>query len=105
MMQIQVIASKRFKELVPHYLATGAGGLLVLAALVLTVEMTYKISVDSANGTAMNLFGAGFDAANALPWAVAGGLWLAGGWLFNAARLRLARAWGEIQAGIAAARA
>jgi branched-chain amino acid transport system permease protein len=105
MMQLPVIARKRFRELVPHYLRTGAAGLLVLAALILTVEMTYKISVDSSNGTLMKLFGIEFDAASAPPWAVAGGLWLVGGWLFDAARRRLANAWGEIQADIAGARA
>ena len=53
----------------------------------------------------MNLFGVAFDASSALPWAVAGGLWLVGGWLFNAARRRLANTWGEIQADIAGAQA
>jgi branched-chain amino acid transport system permease protein len=105
MMQLPVIARGRFRELVPHYARTGAAGLLLLAALVLTVEMTYKMSVDSSNGTALSLFGIAFDAANALPWTVAAGLWLAGGWLFNGARRRLANAWGEIQAEIAGARA
>ncbi len=105
MMQLPVIARKRFGELLPHYARTGAAGVLVLAALILTVEMTYKVSVDSANGTVMNLFGVEFDAASALPWAIAGGLWLVGGWLFHLARLRLARTWGDIQAEIAGARA
>ena len=105
MMQLPVIARKRFKELVPHYARTGAAGLLLLAALVLSVEMTYKISVDSANGTVMKLFGVEFDAAGAGAWALAGGLWLVGGWLFDRARRRLANAWGEIQADISGARA
>jgi len=105
MMQLPVIARKRFRELLPHYARTGAAGVLVLAALVLTVEMTYKVSVDSANGTVMNLFGVEFDAASALPWLLAIALWIVGGWLFNAARRRLANAWGEIQADIAGARA
>ena len=104
MMQLPVIARKRFRELVPHYARTGAAGLLVLAALILTVEMTYKVSVDSANGTVMKLFGIEFDAASALPWMIAIGLWVVGGWLFNAARRRLAHTWGEIQADIAGAR-
>jgi branched-chain amino acid transport system permease protein len=104
MMQFPVIARKRFRELVPHYARTGATGLLVLAALVLTVEMTYKVSVDSANGTLMRMVGVEFDAAGALPWAVAIGLWIVGGFLFDRARKRLARAWGEIQADIAGAR-
>jgi branched-chain amino acid transport system permease protein len=103
MMQFPVLARGRFRELVPHYARTGAAGLLVLAALVLTVEMTYKVSVDSANGTMMKLFGIEFDAAGALPWALALGLWLVGGFLFDKARRRLAGAWGEIQADIAAA--
>jgi branched-chain amino acid transport system permease protein len=103
MMQLPVIARRRFRELVPHYARTGAAGLLVLAALVLTVEMTYKVSVDSANGTVMKMFGIEFDAASALPWALALGLWIVGGWLFQAARRRLADAWGEIQAEIAEA--
>ena len=98
MMQVQLIARRRFRRIAPHYLAAGASGLLVLAALILTVEMTYKISVDSADGALMKLFGVEFDAAAALPWAVAGGLWIAGGWLFNMARKRVARVWGEIQA-------
>ena len=105
MMQFPVIARRRFRALVPHYLASGASGLLVLAALVLTVEMTYKVSVDSSNGTAMKLMGAEFDASNPMPWAVAIGLWIVGGWLFNIARRRLSNLWGEIQAEIAEARA
>ena len=104
-MQLPVIARGRFRSLLPHYARTGAAGLLVLAALVLTVEMTYKVSVDSANGTAMNLLGIDFDAAGAPPWALAGGLWIVGGWLFRRAWLRLSHAWGEIQAEIAGARA
>jgi branched-chain amino acid transport system permease protein len=98
MMQVQLIARKRFGRIAPDYLAAGASGLLLLAALILTVEMTYKVSVDSADGTLMALFGVEFDAAAALPWVVAIGLWSAGGSLFNAARKRVARVWGEIQA-------
>jgi len=100
MMQVQLIARKRFARMAPHYLAAGTSGLLVLSALILTVEMTYKVSVDSSSGTLMKLFGVDSAAAAALPWAVAMGLWIAGGWLLNAARKRVARAWGEFQAEI-----
>ena len=105
MMQLPVLARGRFKELLPHYARTGAAGLLLLAALVLTVEMTYKVSVDSANGTVMKMFGVAFDAAGLVPWSLAVGLWLVGGWIFNATRRRLVQAWGDIQADIAEARA
>ena len=105
MLQVQLIARKRFRRVAPHYLAAGACGLLLLAALILTVEMTYKISVDSADGTLMNLFGVQFDAATALPWASAVGLWIVGGVLFNLARKRVARVLGEIQTEFLQARA
>jgi branched-chain amino acid transport system permease protein len=102
MMQLPVIAKKRFKRLVPVYCAAGGAGLLVLAALVLTIEMTYKVSVDSATGTAMKLFGIEFDAGSTGPWILAVALWVVGGWLFNRARKRVAHTWGEIQAELAA---
>lgn len=105
MMQLPVIARKRFGELVPRYAAAGAAGLLLLAAIVLTIEMTYKVSVDSANGTVMKLFGVEFDAAAPVPWILAAVLWIAGGWLFNVARKRVASLWGEIQAELAEQRA
>jgi len=98
MMQVQLIARKRFGRIWRLYAAAAASGVLVLAAVILTVEMTYKVSVDSSNGTLMKLFGAEFDAATAGPWAVAIGLWIVGGWLFNAARKRVAHTYGEIQA-------
>jgi branched-chain amino acid transport system permease protein len=97
MMQVQLIARKRFARIAPHYPAAAAGGLLLLAALILTVEMTYKVSVDNSGGAAVKLFGVEFDAAARLSWAVAIGLWIAGGWLFSWARRRAARVWDEIQ--------
>jgi branched-chain amino acid transport system permease protein len=100
MMQVQLIARKRFARIAPHYPPAIAGGLLLLAALILTVEMTYKVSVDNSGGTAMQLFGIEFDAAGAMPWAVAIMLWITGGALFRWAVQRVTRVWGEIQAEI-----
>ena len=105
MMQLPVIAKKRFGRLVRPYCAAGAAGLLVLAALVLTIEMTYKVSVDSATGTAMKMFGIEFDAGSAGPWILAGVLWIIGGWLFRRTSRRVSVTWGEIQAELAEQRA
>jgi branched-chain amino acid transport system permease protein len=98
MMQVQLVARQRFGRIWRHYVTAGASSLLVLAAVILTVEMTYKVSVDSSGGTLMKLFGVEFDAAAAGPWAVAIGLWIVGGWCFNVTRKRVAHVYGEIQA-------
>jgi branched-chain amino acid transport system permease protein len=105
MMQVQLVARKRFKQILPHYVPVFATGLLLLAALILTVEMTYKVSVDNSGGTAMTLFDVDFDAATAPPWIAAGALWLVGGVSFNWAWKRLVRVWDGIEAEFAKARA
>jgi branched-chain amino acid transport system permease protein len=97
MMQVRLIQRRQFARIAPHYLAASAGGLLLLAALILTVEMTYKVSVDNAGGILMSLFGIEFDAAGTVPWAVAIGLWFIGGFLSWLTGRRVARVWGEIQ--------
>jgi branched-chain amino acid transport system permease protein len=104
MLQARLIARKRFMRIAPHYLFAAVAGLLLLAALILTVEMTYKVSVDSADGTLMTLFGVDFDAAEATPWVLTAGLWIAGGWLFGIARRRVVTVWDEIQAEFAQGR-
>ena len=73
-------------------------------ALVLMVEMTYTISVDSANGTVMKLFGSRVRRrGRRCPGRVAIGLLVVGGVAVRAdAPAASADAWGEIQAAIAA---
>lgn len=97
-MQIPLLARRRLGALLPAYARGAAAGLVLLAAIILTVELIYKVQVDSANGTAMRLFGIGFDAASVLPWVVAGGLWLLGlaGWRWAVARVRAD--WDRVQA-------
>ena len=76
--------------MLPSYAQAGAAGLVLLAATILTVEMIYKVQVDSANGTAMTLLGIGFDAATLAPWIVAAALWGIGyaAWRWAGAKVR-----------------
>jgi branched-chain amino acid transport system permease protein len=76
-------------------------GLILLAALILTVELTYKLQIDSDNGTAMTLAGFSFDASSFKPWAVAVVLWLAGALGWRAAVARVHQAWDAVQAEMA----
>ncbi|GJG98268.1 branched-chain amino acid ABC transporter permease [Cupriavidus pauculus] len=78
LMQLPLVAKKKLGRMVPSYAQAGVAGLVLLAAMILTVEMVYKVQVDSANGTAMSLMGIGFDAGTLPPWVVAAVLWAVG---------------------------
>lgn len=88
--QVPLIAARRFRQMLPSYGQGTLAALVLLAALILTVEMVYKVQVDSANGTAMSLAGIGFDAGTPVPWVVAAVLWAVGAvaWRWAAARVR-----------------
>ncbi|WP_066738064.1 branched-chain amino acid ABC transporter permease [Cupriavidus sp. D384] len=90
LMQLPLVAKRQFGRMLPSYARAGVAGLVLLAAMILTVEMVYKVQVDSANGTAMLLLGIGFDAGTLLPWIVAAALWAVGyaAWRWAAAKVR-----------------
>lgn len=90
LMQLPLVARKKFGRMVPSYAQAGVAGLVLLAAMILTVEMVYKVQVDSANGTAMSLMGIGFDAGTLTPWVVAAVLWAVGyaAWRWTTGKVR-----------------
>ncbi|CAG2146327.1 leucine/isoleucine/valine transporter permease subunit [compost metagenome] len=90
LMQVPLLAKKRLGRMLPSYGQAALAGLVLLAALILTVELVYKVQVDSANGTAMRLFGVAFDAGTVAPWIVAAALWAVGyvAWRWAAGRVR-----------------
>jgi branched-chain amino acid transport system permease protein len=90
MMQMPLVAKKQFGRMLPYYGRAAVAGAVLLAALILTVEMVYKVQVDSANGTAMSLLGVGFDAGTFTPWIVAAALWALGyaAWRWATAQVR-----------------
>jgi len=90
LMQMPLLAKKRFGRMLPSYGQAAVAGLVLLAALILTVELVYKVQVDSANGTAMRLFGVAFDAGTVAPWIVAAALWAVGyvAWRWAGSRVR-----------------
>lgn len=90
LMQLPLLAKKQLARMLPSYARAGVAGLVLLAAVILTVEMVYKVQVDSANGTAMSLLGIGFDAGTLPPWIVAAALWALGyaAWRWATAKVR-----------------
>ena len=90
LMQVPLLAKKRLGRMLPSYGQAAVAGLVLLAALILTVELVYKVQVDSANGTAMRLFGMAYDARTVAPWIVAAALWAVGyvAWRWAGGRVR-----------------
>jgi branched-chain amino acid transport system permease protein len=79
-----------------------AFSLVAFAGFAMLTEMLYHLSFDSANGTAMNLFGVASDTASAAPWTLAGILLMAGSAGFLFAKPGFQRAWESVHADLAA---
>jgi branched-chain amino acid transport system permease protein len=105
MKQVPLIVARKLQRMLPSYAVALGAGLIVLCALVLTVELVYKIQIDSDNGTAMTLVGLSFDAASWMPWAVAAVLWVLGVLAGRIAAARVRNAWDQVQREIAGSRA
>jgi len=104
-MQMPLLAKGKLRRMLPSYAAAAGAGAVLLAALILTVELVYKLQVDSANGTDMTLIGIGFDAASFVPWVVAAAIWLVGALSWRAATAKVRRAWDKVQMEIAGGKA
>jgi len=105
MKQVPLIAARKLHRMLPSYAAVLGAAMMVLCALVLTVELVYKLQIDSDNGTAMRLAGLSFDAASWAPRAVAAMLWVLGALASRLAAARLRDAWDRVQREIAGSNA
>ncbi|HKT92584.1 MAG TPA: branched-chain amino acid ABC transporter permease, partial [Paraburkholderia sp.] len=101
MKQVPLIAARKLHRMLPSYASALGAALILLGALVLTVELVYKVQIDSDNGTAMAFFGLNFDAASWKPWAVAAVLWALGAQAGRLAAARVRDAWDGVQREIA----
>jgi branched-chain amino acid transport system permease protein len=95
--EVPLITAHKLGRMLPSYSVALGAGLVLLTALILTVELIYKLQIDSDTGTGMTLAGFGFDVSSLKPWAVAAALWMAGALGWRAAVARVHRAWEEVQ--------
>jgi branched-chain amino acid transport system permease protein len=94
------------RKLIPSYAVASVAGFVLLLGLIGLVEMTYQIEVNKEqSGTAMSLFGVAFDAADAMPWAVAVALLLAGAGMLKVAIGMVRHAWADVTVAINARKA
>ena len=71
-----------------------------LIGIIMSIEMLYHLTLESANGTEMKLFGAMVDTAKPHAWAIALALLAVGGWLFLIMRKGFGKVWSEVNTEI-----
>lgn len=100
MMNLRLISAGLFRRVLPALLRVSAASLLALLGLVALIEMTYHLSLESAQGPLMRLFGMSVDTGHGLTWMAAMALILVGTGLFFRMRTALVEVWDDAQAEI-----
>jgi branched-chain amino acid transport system permease protein len=95
-MHVPVIKARLMRRLWLPYAATLLTGMVLLAGLISTAEITYHYSTEAGIEPEMTLFGFAFNVTHATPWAVAIGLLVGGFIISRFAWSAVGRAWGDI---------
>src|SRR5438105_7695654 len=82
-----------FARLIPTYIVALVPGLIALVALILMIEMTYRLMVKAGEGTATTFFSVPVDVASPVAWTVAAVLFVGGILLLRRALPVVADAW------------
>lgn len=100
MMNFRLMVNRLFMPLLPYMLKVTSAGLLLFFSVVMLIEMTYHLSLESAQGTSIKLFGAQIDTAQPIGWMIAAVTFIAGIILFICSRTPFMDAWDEANAEI-----
>lgn len=98
MINLRLVSHGLLPRVLPAMLRLAVPLLITLLGFVMLVEMTYRLSLDAAHGTAMTAFGVSFEATAAPAWLIAVSMLLVGGALFAKLRDPFMEAWGDAQA-------
>ncbi|MEC5160789.1 MULTISPECIES: branched-chain amino acid ABC transporter permease [unclassified Janthinobacterium] len=102
LMLMRVASAGRFGLVGPRLLGLVAVTLAGVLGLVAGIEMLYHLTLESANGSVMPLFGFQPDTRAALPWLVAGALLLFGVLGYRRLQPGFYTLWSDVNADIAA---
>ncbi|HZW23112.1 branched-chain amino acid ABC transporter permease [Noviherbaspirillum sp.] len=100
MLNLRVAKYGKYRRIWPQLCAVSAMALVALVGLIMVVEMLYHLTLESANGTEMKLFGFMVDTAAATPWGVALAILAIGAAGFWHTRKSFKHAWGEVNTEI-----
>lgn len=91
-MHLPILRRGKLKTLLPAYGVAIVPAVILLIALISTVEMIYAVQDDASGGVA-KLFGLTVEPTTLKPWIVAAVLWLVGAFGLRAAAGKLRAAW------------
>ena len=103
MMNLRVARFGKLGGLTGPYALLLLTGLMSFCGIAAMIEMVYHLQLNEALGPVMRFMGLTLDAKATLSWVGAAALALVGMVLFELARRRFARHWGEVQGQIEAA--
>lgn len=100
MLNFRVAKFGKFKRIFPSLAAVCTMALIMSFGIILFIEMLYHLTLESANGTEITLFGFVIDTAASAGWLVAATLFIVGVLGFLPTKKAFQQAWGETNAEI-----
>jgi branched-chain amino acid transport system permease protein len=100
MMNVRIAAQGHLRRILPTGLGVLVAGVFGLTGLIILIEMLYHLTLESAMGTDMTLFGQQVDTAALWGWLTGGLLFLLGLFVFLMIRPRFVVAWDDVNAEI-----
>lgn len=97
-MNLRLVSKGLMSRVLPSMLRLSVPAAIALLGFVMLIEMTYRLSLDAAQGSAMNFFGISIEAGAASTWLVAISMLLVGAGLFLKLRDSFLDVWGDAQA-------
>jgi branched-chain amino acid transport system permease protein len=100
MMNVRIAGQGHLRRILPTGLGVLVAGVFGLTGLIILIEMLYHLTLESAMGTDMALFGQQVDTAALWGWLTGGLLFLLGLFVFLMIRPRFVVAWDDVNAEI-----
>jgi branched-chain amino acid transport system permease protein len=97
LMNLRVMKFRKFKRLRDPYVGVLLTALAMTLGVIMLIELTYHVTLDTGQGPVTWLFGIPMDTATPGPWVLAAFVLLAGAVAFEYYRRHFSRCWDEIQ--------
>ncbi len=97
LMNLRVMKFRKFRRLRDPYVGVLLTALAMTLGVIMLIELTYHVTLDTGQGPVTWLFGIPMDTATPGPWVLAAFVLLAGAMAFEYYRRNFSRCWDEIQ--------